>query len=300
VIGDQIAIATTSDLLSSTVPTDILDVTFLGLTLDNRRNYELVLSEGIARDLVNEEEILLRAQPAYESRSQRIDVRGPFCLDYISGPFFEDTVIDEWLNVQLLNSLGDPLPGFDRHVSVGKNSAVTAMPIPNESLLFWDIIAGSIQFRDNRFTAVSDSNNHFAITQELVPPFPPGIEWEIPVRATETALLRVGFLPNPYREFSLAPGLLQRVTVGTTGSELPVERIEIAIRTERSDVEVSFNDWLTTQSAASQLSYQVTSTAYGDNVWQAGSLMLKPYFFTLDDIRARYDFTAYNQGVVHL
>jgi len=26
---------------------------------------------------------------------------------------------------------------------------------------------------------------------------------------------------------------------------------------------------------------------------------VKPYFFTTDDIAARYDFTAYNNGVVH-
>jgi len=300
VIGDQVAIDTTAGLLSSTVPTDVTGVTFLGLTIDGRRNYELVLAEGIARDLANDEEMLLRAQPAYQSRAGRIDVRGPFVLDYVSGPFFEETVVDEWLNVQLQNSLGDPLPGFFSPASVGKNSAVTAMSIPNESLLFWNVIAGSVQMRDGRFTAVTDSDGHFAITQELVPAFLPGTEWEIPVISNDTTVLRVAFLPNEYRTFSLGANLLQRVTVGTVSSEQAATRIEIAIRTERAGSEVAFNDWLTTTSAAAQLVYQITSTAYGDNIWQAGSLMLKPYFFTLDDIGARYDFTAYNQGVVHL
>lgn len=300
VIGDQIAIDTTAGLLSSTVSTDVTGVTFLGLTIEGRRNYEIVLAEGIARALENEEEILLRAQPAYQSRAERIDIRGPFVLDYVSGPFFEETVVDEWLNVQLQNSLGDPLSGFFSPVSLGKNSAVTAMSVPNESMLFWNVIAGSVQYRDGRFTAVTDADGRFAITQELVPPFPPGTEWEIPVLANDTTVLRVAFLPNDYRTFSLGNGLLQRVTVGTTSSELAASRIEIAIRTERAGSEVAFNDWLTTTSAATQLVYQVTSTAFGDNVWQAGSLMLKPYFYTLDDIGARHDFTAYNQGVVHL
>lgn len=300
VIGDRVAIATTQGLLSSTVPTEVTGVLFLGTALDGRRNYELTLAEGIARSLANEEDILLRAQPGYESRDERIDIRGPFVLDYVSGPFFEETVIEEYLNVQLLNSLGDPLTGFSNHQSVGKNSAVTALPIPNESMLFWTVLAGSVQLRDGRFTAVSDSDGRFALSYELVPSFPPGTEWEIPVLANDSAVLRVAFFPNDYRDFSLGANLLQRVVVGTTTSEQAATRIEIAIRTEQAGSEVAFNDWLTVTSAAARLSYQVTSTAFGDNVWQAGSLMLKPYFFTLDDIRARYDFNAYNQGVVHL
>lgn len=300
VIGDRIAIATTQELLSSTVPTEVTGVLFLGTALDGRRNYELTLAEGIARSLANEEDILLRAQPGYESRDERIDIRGPFVLDYVSGPFFEDTVIEEFLNVQLLNALGDPLPGFSTHQSLGKNSAVTAVSIPNESMLFWTVVAGSIQLRDGRFTAVTDTDGRFALSYELVPSFPSGTEWEIPVLSNDAAVLRVAFFPNDYRDFSLGANLLQRVVVGTTSSEQPATRIEVAIRTERAGSEVAFNDWLTVTSAAARLSYQVTSTAFGDNVWQAGSLMLKPYFYTLDDIRARYDFNAYNQGVVHL
>jgi hypothetical protein len=299
VIGDQVAIDTTAGLLSSTVSTTITGVLFLGTTLDGRTNYELTLEEGIARPLVNQEDILLRAQPGYESRAGRIDVRGPFVLDYVSGPFFEQTVVDEWLNVQLQNSLGDPIAGFTTPVSVGKNSPVANMSIPNEALLFWTVLAGQVQFRDNRFTAVTDSDGRFAITHELVPAFPAGVEWEIPVLANDTALIRVAFLPNDYRTFSVGTGTPARITVGTQSSEQPASRIEIAVQTQNSGAEVVFNDWVTTTSAAAQLYYQVTSTAYGNNEWQAGSLLLKPYFFTLDNIRARYDFTAYNQGVVH-
>ena len=298
-IGDQVAIDTTQGLLSSTVSTTITGVLFLGTTLDGRTNYELTLAEGIARPLANEEDILLRAQPGYESEAERIDVRGPFVLDYVSGPFFEQTVVDEWLNVQLQNALGDPLAGFSTPVSVGKNSPVINMSIPNEALLFWTVIAGNVQFRNNRFTAVTDADGRFALTHELVPPFPPGTEWQIPVLANDSALIRVAFLPNDYRTFSVGTNTPTRITVGTTTSEQPATRIEIAVQTQNPGAEIVFNDWVTTTSAAAQLYYQVTSTAYGNNVWQAGSLMLKPYFFTLDDIRARYDFTAYNQGVVH-
>lgn len=299
VIGDQVAIDTTRGLLSSTVSTEITGVLYLGTALDGRRNYELTLAEGIARPLANEEDILLRAQPGYESRAERIDVRGPFVLDYVSGPFFEQTVVDEWLNVQLQNSLGDPLPGFLTPVSVGKNSPVVNMSIPNEALLFWQVLAGNSQFRDNRFTAVTNDDGRFAITQELVPSFPAGVEWEIPVLANDAALIRVAFLPNDYRTFSVGAGTPIRITVGMLSTEQPSSRIEIAVQTQTPGAEVIFNDWVTTTSAAAQLYYQVTSTAFGNNEWQAGSLLLKPYFFTLNDIRARYDFTAYNQGVVH-
>ena len=298
-IGDQVAIDTTKGLLSSTVSTTITGVLFLGTTLDGRNNYELTLEEGIARELENEEDILLRAQPGYESRAERIDVRGPFVLDYISGPFFEQTVVDEWLNVQLQNSLGDPLGGFATPISVGKNSPVVNMSIPNEALLFWTVLAGQVQFRNSRFTAVTNDDGRFAITQELVPAFPANVEWEIPILANDAALIRVAFLPNDYRTFSVGASTPTRITVGMGPTEQPSTRIEIAVQTQNPGAEVVFNDWVTTTSAAAQLFYQVTSTAFGNNEWQAGSLMLKPYFFTLDDIRARYDFNAYNQGVVH-
>lgn len=298
-IGDQIAIDTTKGLLSSTVSTTITGAQFLGTALDGRSNYELTLEQGIARTLANEEDILLRAQPGYESDSERIDVRGPFVLDYISGPFFEQTVVDEYLNVQLQTSLGDPLGGFTTPVSVGKNSPVINMSIPNEALLFWHVLAGEVQFINGRFTAVTDSNGRFALTHELVPPFHPGVEWEIPILANDTALVRVAFLPNDYRTFSLGASTPTRITVGMTPTEQASTRIEIAIQTQTPGAHIVFNDWVTTTSAAAQMFYQVTSTAFGNNEWQAGSLMLKPYFFTLNDIRARYDFTAYNQGVVH-
>lgn len=299
-VGDALAIDTTAGLLSSTVETRITDVTFLGLTIEGRRNYEVVLAEGIARSLANEEDILLRAQPGYESQAETIDVRGPFVMDFISGPFVEQTVIDEYLSVQLQNALGDPLPGFSSPAAVSKNSPVTAMSIPNEAMLFWDVITGSVQMRDGRFTAVTDSDGRFAVTQQLVPSFPAGTEWQIPVIANDAVLVRIGFLPNAFREFSLGANLAERITVGTTAVEADANRIEVVIRSERGGSEVSFNDWLTTTSAATQLQYLVTSTAFGNAAWQSSSLMLKPYFFTLADISARYDFTAYNQGVVHL
>ncbi len=300
VAGDQIAIDTTTGLLSSTVSTGIIDAQFLGLTIENRRNYQVTLASGISRALINEENILLRGQPAYQSTATRARVVGPFVLDFISGSFFDEPKVDEFLNVRVLNSLGDPLPGFTDFVPVSKNTPIVDATIPSESMLFWNALIGSPQFRDGRFLAITDDQHRFTISQELVPSFPVGHEWEIPVRAEDTALFRVKFAPNDYRTFSLIAGVPQRVRVGIGPNELPSNRVEVVIQAQRPGTAVEINDWLPTTSAASSLEYQMTSTAFGSNVWQAGSLLLKPYFFTLDDIRARYDSTAYDQGVVHL
>lgn len=301
VIGDEIAIATTPDLLSSTVPTRVTYALFLGMTIDGRYNYEVTLAEGLARSLVNDETILLRAQPGYESLPTRVNqVRGPFLIDFVSGPFFEATEIDEYLNVQLLNALGSPLTGYDAPVSVGKNFPVTNVPVAADSMLFWNVVRGSVSFESNRFIAVTDTDGRFLLSTELVPSFPAGSEWEVPVEANDTTLLRVRFEPNAYRDVSLVNGIVTRMRIGAAGSEEDATRIEIAIHTQRPGSRVWFNDWLTTTSAVASLVYQVTSTAYGTNVWQAGSLMLKPYFLTLDQIRARYDFTGYDRGAVHL
>ena len=300
VAGDQIAIDTTAGLLSSTVSTRVTSAQFLGFTIEGRRNYQLTLETGISRSLVNEEDILLRGQPAYESQANRVRAVGPFVIDFISGSFFDDPEVDEFLNIRVLNSLGDPLPGYTDFVPVTKNTPVVTATIPTDSMLFWKSLAGQSQFRDGRFLAITGATNRFAIFEELVPPFPVDQEWEIPVRADDTALLRIRFYPNPFKTFSLVAGVLQRIRVGIGAGEEPSTRVEVAIQSQRPGATVEINDWLPTTSAASSLEYQVTSTAFGSNVWQAGSLLLKPYFFTLDDIRARYDSTAYDQGVVHL
>jgi hypothetical protein len=300
VTGDRIAIDTTAGLLSSTVSTPVDSVLYLGTTIDNLTNYQIELADPTSRALANEEELLLRAQPAYRSLASRIDATGPFCLDYLSGPFLDQTTVTEYLSIQLFTALGDPLTGFTIPALQAKNTAVSAMPIRAESMLFWDVVAGQVQFRDGRFTAVTDRSGHLTVSTELVPPFQPGVEWEVPVLADDTCLMRVRFVPNDFRDFSLGSGLLQRARVGTVPTDQQASRIEIAIRSERAGATIRFNDWLTLMSSASTLQYRLTSDAFGDQVWQAGSLMLKPYWFTLDDIRARYDFNAYNQGVVSL
>jgi hypothetical protein len=297
--GDQIAIDTTAGLLNSTISTLVTNVKFLGIAIGNRINYELTLERGIDRSLVDEEDILLRGQPGYESASMSTArLNGPFVLDYISGPFFEDTVIDEFLNVQLLNPLGTALPGFEDPVGVPKNYAVVAIPISAESMLFWTVLQGAVQYRAGKFVAVADSNGRFVLSTELVPSFPAG-EWQIPLRSNDTALFRVKFEPGDFRDISLSAGLLHRHTVGIPSGGAPASRIEIVIA-GRPNVEVEINNWIPIGSSSlSSLVYQITSTAFGDAVWQAGSLMLKPYFFTLADISARYDFSAYDNGKVH-
>jgi hypothetical protein len=262
-------------------------------------NYQVALDQGISRSLLNDEIIYLRAQPGYQSGQLRVLLaNGPFVLDYISGPFFEDMEVDEYLNVQLFDALGLPLTGYEKPVAVGKNFAVTATKIASDSMLFWDVIVGAVQIRDGKFLAVTDENGRFVLSKELVPEFKTETLWDIPVLSDTAALLRVKFEPNDYRSFSLPDGILQRVTVGMNPGDLPASRIEVVIQAQHPGALVEFGDWVA-HSTVSYLSYQVTSTAYGSNVWQAGSLMLKPYFFTLQDIAARYDSSGYDSGVVY-
>jgi hypothetical protein len=298
--GDEIALATVPSLLGSYVSTRVTQAAFLGTALDGRFNYELTLIQPIQRSLANEESLLLRAHPSYESRVARFNMPGPFCLDYLSGPFFDRTVLDEYLSIQLRNAIGDTLPGYTSFVNVAKNFPITQVPIKADALLFWRAIAGQQQWIDGQFVAMTDANRHFCITQELVPEFPAGTEWSIPVLADDSGTIRVKFAPNDYRTYYFVPGIVQRITVGTESTDSDASRIEIAITTSRANARVQLGDWLTTQVSAQQLAYQITSTAYGDNVWQASSLQLKPYFYSLEYIRAQYDLTAYNQGSIHL
>jgi len=304
VSGDQIAMATAPALINSTVSTLISGVTFLGTALDGRTNYQLTLDKGISRAVINEENIFLRCQPGYESQTISLAIgrpsrlNGPFVVDAISGSFFEDTEIDEYLNLQLFGSTGNPLPGYEDPVSVGKNFAVTHVSINNESMLFWDVIYGEVQFRGNKFVAITDANGRFVLSTELVPEFPPGVSWNIPVQTNGAATLRFKFEPNGYQTYYLVENILARISTGIASTHQPGTRIEIVVRSQQPGVEVEFGNWAIASGIAS-LRYQITSTAVGNNVWESSSLIIKPYFFTLDDISARFDFSSYNRGVVH-
>ena len=295
--GDQIAIDTTKGVINSTVSTLVTVVQFLGIS-GGLRNYQVSLEQGISRDLVDGETIYLRAQPGYESGRLRAPSSGPFVLDYISGPFFENSSIDDYLNVKLFDAMGSPLLGYENTIAVGKNFPVSAIKILTQSMLFWDVVFGTVQFHNEKFVAITDEHGRFTLSQELVPAFPPGTEWDIPVVSDSAAQLRVKFEPNGYRDFALSTGILQRIRVGSLLPEEPGSRIEIVVKSLNPYTRVEFNDWIPVASM-SYLSYQITSTAYGTNVWQSGSLMLKPYFFVLDDLAARHDFSSYDQGVVH-
>jgi len=300
VAGDEIALETTPGVLSSTVATRITNAQYLGTGLDGRFNYEVTLATGISRTLLNEDEILLRGQAAYESANARVRATGPFVVDFVSGSFFDTPTVTEYLSIRALNSLGDPLVGFTDFLPVGKNFPIVTASIRSDSMLFWRRIIGTQQYRDGRFVAITNTDNKFAISEELVPAFGPGHEWEIPVRANGTVLVGVRFVPNAIRRYSLVSGVTQRIRVGIGASEQPSNRVEVVVTSQRPNVQVEFNDWLPTESAVQTIQYQMTSTAYGSNVWQASSLVLKPYFFTLDDIRAQYDSTSYDQGAVYL
>ncbi len=299
-IGDQIGIEATAGLLNSIALIRVTGATFLGTGIDGRFQYELDLAEGTNRSISNEEEILLSAQPGYQSLSNSATrVNGPFVIDFISGPFFEKTIIDEYLSIQLFNSVGDPVSGFETPVSSPKNTPVINLPINAESMLFWPVTQGKAGFSEGKFVATTDDNGRFVIHQEMVPAFPPGVEWQIPVTAFGTVLMTVRFYPNPARTFSLSAGNLQRVLVGMLPGDEPATRVEIALRSEQPNRSVEFSKWATNAPAVSSIQYNMTSTAFGASEWQGGSLLLKEYFFTLEDVSARYDFSAYDNGVLH-
>ncbi len=215
----------------------------------------------------------------------------------MSGAFFGETAIDDYLNVKLLTALGDPVPGFTDFVPVGKNFPVVRARIPADAMVLWNPIIGQMRLRDTKFLALLQGGE-FACTTELVPPFPPDSEWVVPVFASASALMRVRFYPNDWKDYTLVGGAVDRLQIGVTAGELASNRLEIAISSPVDDATIEFSDWLPTTAAAS-LVYQITSTAYGSDQWQSSSILFKPYFLRANDLSGRYDFSAYDQGVVY-
>lgn len=301
--GDNLVIRTEETLLRSAVEFKIAQVRFLG-TSELLYNHELTLEVGIPRALAAEEEIFFKEQAGYESPDiltpGGVEEFGPFLLDYISGPLIAGVDVEETLSIQLFDGIGDPLPGFIDPVTVGKNYPITQVPVNNESMLMWDLIKGSLQFDDqNKVILICDENGEFALSKHIVPFFPPGSEWEMPVRANSNALFRVKVDPQGYRDFSLIAGQNQRPLIGVGAAEAPGTRIEIVIKSVPF-AQVEVNNWQPPGSVATSIRYNITSDAQGDFRWEASGILFKPYFLNLDPIEARYDFSDYDAGLIYL
>ncbi len=177
--GDVLAIPTNPDLVLGFAEFTVTDL-FQSSYVNGVYQYQLTLDSGIQRNLVDGEDIQLRAYPAYKSIILNVPtsgsalrkVVGPFLLDWASEPFINDTIFEETMSVQRYQESRIPI-GLPEVIE--KNSTILGVPIKAEQFLFWDKVEGSINYDGalNRFLMLPTDTGDWWLKYTCVPVISP-------------------------------------------------------------------------------------------------------------------------------
>jgi hypothetical protein len=206
---------------------------------------------------------------------------------------------------------------------VPSNYLILERPIRSDSLLFWQRINGKFQFKKKGyFQAELDDDGLFTISSDLlIPKWPVNVGqlrydnsvnpprqythgWVIPILSQSPVKISVQYEPQAVQTYDVPSNTLTfirpKIYVESTGK--PINRIVMAIKgSPNSRVEI--RNWEYDGSAVESLSYYIlgTNEAFGDTRWLAGGCSIKPLFFNLDLLKARYSdgVSKYNSGYVY-
>lgn len=313
--GDRLVVQSTPGNVLSSTELPIRQARYLSPS-GARFNYEIDLdpTTPLPRVLTVDEVVYLKALPAYSSGVLPVptsvpngaDLLGPFLVDHLSGRFFTGDDITDTLSIQLYQS-GLPLSGYDYPVTVTKNHPITRIPIQNDSMLFWRRAAGEIGYSEHRVRCTC-VDGRFRLFTPIVPswqvpaaaPGAVGVEWDVRVLSASSATIRVAAHPNGYRDFFIYAGIPATLRVGAAAGSQPIECLDVIVSSETPDAMVEFSSWWPVGGHVTDISYNIVSTAVGSNRWQTSSLMAKPYFASLAELRLRYDYSGWNSGHVLL
>lgn len=173
--GDVLGVSTSVDQVLSFREYMINDLVFVSL-VNGIYQYQVTLDKPLHRNLVDAEEIQLRAYPAYKSKilsvptqvGPRRQILGPFLIDWMSGPFFTETVADETQTLQRYTKsrtfIGPPL-------DIEKNHLILHVPIRADQFLFWDKVEGDINYDNGikKFLMLPDTNGLWRLKYTCVP-----------------------------------------------------------------------------------------------------------------------------------
>lgn len=290
--GDELHLMLDPSLILSAARYQVLAARPLGRD-GTQYTTEVDLDDDTARALATDETLYCRTRPAYHSTRVQLPVMdaasvrpiGPFLIDYLSGAFTAQLGITETLSLQLYGQSG-VIGGYEYPVTVQKNTPIVNLPIPSDALLFWHRVNGTLDWNGRRTLCRHDQNGHFRLIQPLVPTWPVGNSWEIRVLCSSSALIRVGFPPAGFREYSIGAGERTTITIGTDAGDPAGERIEIISRSA-ADAVLEWGDFRPVGQSVRALEYRIVSSAEATHDWQASSALAKPIFFTRDDVTPR-------------
>ncbi len=262
----------------------------------------VTLDQAIPRDIAANDIVYLRAFPAYYSPRVNLPQHsrapiplGPFVVDYASGRYDDQPSVPETMDVHFYGGNGDLL---DYPARMTKNQPFVNVPIHQSSLIFWDKLRGSINYRNDRFVLKCDSAGRAVLKTELVPAWPTGHSWTVKVtgRGGSGIAVRYSFHPNEYKTAGSAiEGLTIPMVFSLEDGEEPATKLEIVLSGPPGS-EVEMGVWIPMSPAATKVQYTLSGRVVGNGIWQTGSLMVKPYFRVLADLELQLDSDDFDSG----
>ena len=260
----------------------------------------------------------LRAQPLYWRGPYGVgDLQlpsslGPCLVDAFSGALLISNHVGTQLAIQTWDSFGiqlnAPLTGGQPWQTIDPNYLILERPISSDSLLFWQRITGSFQYQKaGFFQALLDPAGRFCISTDLlVPPWPSDRQhgWVIPLISQGPLTVTVQFEPQERQAWQIPANTLTFIRPKLLVDPLrrPVTRMVMAF-TGSPGSQVEVRDWQYDGSAVNSIGYSLMATqeCYGDHRWLGGGFCVKPLFFNLSSLKARYsDGTSrYNAGYLY-
>ena len=238
---------------------------------------------------------------------------GPFLLDAFHGTLLVGYNVKTVFGLRTFDSFGtqinqDYALGQQWQTFDSGNYLILERPIKSDALLFWQRIKGNFQFqKGGYFQAELDSDGEFTISTDLlVPPWPTDKDrgWVIPLLSRVEATVVVQFEPQEQQTFTISGNTINyiRPKIYADPSGAPIRRMLMSFKsTPNSRIEI--RDWEFDGPAVNSLSYFILGTgdAWGVERWMAGGFSVKPLFYDLSVLNARYSdgVSKYNTGYIY-
>lgn len=287
---------------------DPLDTEFPFIyVLDLKENLPITLQKDISR-------CYLRAFPAYVSKVLRVPQLnsgqiGPFLLDYIASPLDATATYTDTFSIRTFTAVDIVVEGDSTSFkTTQRNHPIVQRPIWAENMIFWKMRRGYGGFAiPNRFRMVTTSNLNNGVyvarvSTRLVPHLSAGIRYDFKVKADTAGTFIAIPYPHPPVLVEVPVATDRVVTIQTPAGGAPIQRLDFIFKTTRDSAVVTVSDAsLPVDPIVQRFQYAYVFRILGTTNFQATSVLAKPYFLSLADLKARYDDgKSYNSGFIYL
>lgn len=255
--------------------------------------------------------LYLRAQPLYytgdfgQGDTLLPNDIGPFLFDAFYGNMIADYSIETKLGLKLWDGFGDQINGTGWQ-EIPSNYLILERNILAESLLFWQRVEGNFQFHQKGvFQAELSDNGRFTMcSYPLVPKWPTDKErgWVIPIKSPTAVRAVIQFEPQDPFIIDIPADTITYLRPKILAGDVPIDRVLFTL-VGGAGLRVQIQDWKYDGAMPTSFSYHILGTGdcYGNNRWLAGGFSLKPLFYTLSSLKAKYSYTndKYNAGFIY-